>query len=91
MASSVLSVELDTESLEWQDKDEGSVTGVDVQCFTERLTFEPCRNLLGRKTVNALLSEKAMSPEAEKYKKYSDAEYTAYSLVQAPTVFPPPC
>lgn len=62
-----------------------------MQCFTERLTFEPCRNLLGRKTVNALLSEKAMSPEAEKYKKYSDAEYTAYSLVQAPTVFPPPC
>ena len=62
-----------------------------MQCFTERLAFEPCRNLLGRKTVNALLLEKAMSPEAEKYKKYSDAEYTAYSLVHAPAVFPPLC
>lgn len=77
----MLDVELATESWEWQDKDESSVIRVDVQCFTERLTFEPCRNLLGGKTMKALLSEEAMSLNAEKYKKNSNLECTVYSLI----------
>ena len=51
VASSMLAVELATESWEWQDKDEKKVVWVDVSCFTEMLTTESCRSLLEGKTM----------------------------------------